>query len=265
MSEFSEYIKILGRLKRVQGDRVAGMTLLSQQLTALGWDAFIFAQTHPHKSRAVTEVISHPEYILQVKGVHHSVYTDLPNHSVHPWQQTTALIDRMTNPAAWQVVQGALAVDLIDLPEVMGRGDPSDTLVALGFSSGLLVCQSAPAPTSDANIPDQASGMGMMALSQAKGASLDSLLGRTGVLITALFSQAFPLVQVHVRGDQKPSYYQTLTARQIAVLEHLSLGRSNKEIAFELGVSEPAISAMIKRLKVKLDVSTTRELISLSK
>jgi len=46
-----------------------------------------------------------------------------------------------------------------------------------------------------------------------------------------------------------------LTAREIEVLQHIATGRRNKEIAFEIGVSEATVNAHVKHILEKLNAS----------
>ena len=68
--------------------------------------------------------------------------------------------------------------------------------------------------------------------------------------------------------ETSPPELSSLTSRQLAVLEHLAMGKSNREIATDLGIEEITvkahISAILRKLHVKsrvLAVIASRELL----
>jgi DNA-binding NarL/FixJ family response regulator len=62
------------------------------------------------------------------------------------------------------------------------------------------------------------------------------------------------------RNDARCAAPQTLSARQAQVVAHAALGHTNKLIAYELGLTESAVSAHLTRAKVKLGVHSRMEL-----
>ena len=55
-------------------------------------------------------------------------------------------------------------------------------------------------------------------------------------------------------GDDGPSH--GLSPREVEVLRHLAGGRTNREIADQLGISERTVDRHVSNLYTKLDVST---------
>ena len=61
---------------------------------------------------------------------------------------------------------------------------------------------------------------------------------------------------VHAIADgAKPSLLEVLTSREREVLELIAQGRSNKRIAFELGISEKTVKTHVGRVLAKLGVA----------
>jgi DNA-binding NarL/FixJ family response regulator len=62
----------------------------------------------------------------------------------------------------------------------------------------------------------------------------------------------------------EPDARPALTPRERQVLRGVFAGRANKEIAFELGVSEPSVKAVLQRLFSKTGVRTRAQLVRLA-
>ena len=64
---------------------------------------------------------------------------------------------------------------------------------------------------------------------------------------------------VHPRSDHRPAISRellsSLTRRQIKVLQHMTLGESNKKIAYNLNISETTVKAHVSAILKKLDVT----------
>jgi FixJ family two-component response regulator len=54
-----------------------------------------------------------------------------------------------------------------------------------------------------------------------------------------------------------------LSAREQEVLEHILLGRLNKQIAYDLGIVEKTVKAHRGRVMEKMEVATVAELVHL--
>jgi DNA-binding NarL/FixJ family response regulator len=63
------------------------------------------------------------------------------------------------------------------------------------------------------------------------------------------------LVHAIADGSGRPSALQALTSREQDVLELIAQGRSNKRIAFELGISEKTVKTHVGHLLAKLGVT----------
>ncbi len=58
--------------------------------------------------------------------------------------------------------------------------------------------------------------------------------------------------QAHARPNELPSPYRSLTARERDVLRIMSAGHANKNIAFELGVSQSTVKVHLRNIMKKL-------------
>jgi DNA-binding NarL/FixJ family response regulator len=68
-----------------------------------------------------------------------------------------------------------------------------------------------------------------------------------------------------VRGGGARAAFDTLSARQREVLEHLVLGHSNKEIARELGMSEATVKAHLTAIFRTLNVSNRTQAVRVAR
>ena len=67
-------------------------------------------------------------------------------------------------------------------------------------------------------------------------------------MTSSAFERAHPKQALPDAGDEKPVLAELLTKRQLAVMDHVSLGLSNKEIARELGLSESTIKVHVNAI-----------------
>lgn len=244
MSEFNDLLRALARVSACQSE-FAALRVASTVLAGSGWDGFIVVRA----GAGGEERQAGPERADGLIGVGTRagrVVTDLPPALAQLMAADATLLD--TFSAEFGGAGHVARVMRLD-----GVGARGGAWRAHGLRAALVV----PEPTSAFMIDGWAA-----IFTGLDGDDLAALLDTSGSLCCALFGDILARFGGVSVGVPQAMIAQ-LPPRQRAVLTHLAHGHSNKEIAIELGISEPAVSGHIKRLKARFGVATTRELSAL--